>query len=135
MRRVFADTSYWIALLSLRDHFHQKALTLSREYPPNQILTTDLVLIEFLNWFSDRFRFRAGASRAVLILKSRGVTVVSQQGAEAFDKALKLYSDMIDKSWSFTDCASFNVMESQGIRDALTHDRHFEQAGFRALMR
>jgi predicted nucleic acid-binding protein len=27
------------------------------------------------------------------------------------------------------------VMEERGIAEALTGDRHFEQAGFRALMR
>jgi uncharacterized protein len=48
------------------------------------------------------------------------------------DEALQLYHD---KEWSHTDCASFRVMEKEGIGEALTYDRHFEQAGFKALMR
>jgi len=39
-----------------------------------------------------------------------------------------------DKDWSLTDCISFIVMEEHGITEALTGDRHFEQAGFRALL-
>jgi predicted nucleic acid-binding protein len=39
-----------------------------------------------------------------------------------------------DKHWSMTDCISFAVMKQRHLRDALTADRHFEQAGFRALL-
>ena len=54
---------------------------------------------------------------------------------DQFDRALELYERRADKDWSLTDCLSFLVMEDRGIRDALTADHHFEQAGFRALMR
>ena len=44
-------------------------------------------------------------------------------------------ADRHDKDWSLTDCISFVVMEDQRITDALTGDRHFEQAGFKALLK
>ena len=47
----------------------------------------------------------------------------------------KLYASRPDKSWSLTDCISFDTMTTIGITDALTGDHHFEQAGFRALLR
>jgi uncharacterized protein len=34
-----------------------------------------------------------------------------------------------------TDCISFAAMKDEGIIEALTGDRHFEQAGFRALLK
>jgi len=34
-----------------------------------------------------------------------------------------------------TDCASFLILEAEGIESALTHDQHFAQAGFQALLR
>jgi predicted nucleic acid-binding protein len=37
--------------------------------------------------------------------------------------------------WSLTDCASFVIMDQRQIAEALTHDRHFEQRGYRALLR
>jgi predicted nucleic acid-binding protein len=40
-----------------------------------------------------------------------------------------------DKEWSLTDCISFLLMRERGIHEALTHDHHFEQAGFVALLR
>jgi predicted nucleic acid-binding protein len=39
-----------------------------------------------------------------------------------------------DKGWSLTDCVSFELMRGRGIREALTTDRHFEQAGFVRLL-
>jgi len=51
------------------------------------------------------------------------------------ERAMKLYSERPDKEWGLTDCASFVVMEDRGIREALTADEHFQQAGFRALLR
>lgn len=41
----------------------------------------------------------------------------------------------MDKGWSLTDCASCLIMNADSINEALTHDRHFEQMGFRALLR
>jgi uncharacterized protein len=45
-----------------------------------------------------------------------------------------IYKARPDKGWSLTDCISFTVMSERGT-DALIADRHFEQAGFRLLMK
>jgi len=52
-----------------------------------------------------------------------------------FDSGFALYADRPDKCWSVTDCISFDLMNARGITDALSADHHFEQAGFRALLR
>ena len=52
-----------------------------------------------------------------------------------FTKALKLYSSRLDKEWGMTDCISFVVMKDRKLTDALTTDHHFEQAGFKVLLR
>ena len=46
------------------------------------------------------------------------------------EEGLGLYESRPDKEWSLTDCISFVVMKKEGIVEALTEDRHFEQAGF-----
>ncbi|MEQ1354212.1 MAG: PIN domain-containing protein, partial [Candidatus Acidiferrum sp.] len=136
MERVFADTGYWIALLNPRDDLHQKASATSRDYSPSQIVTSEMVLTEFLNSFSDYGpRLRQAAARAVASLRENSPIVIVAQTSELFEKALKRYEEMTDKSWSLTDCASFLIMEEERLTSALTHDRHFAQAGFRALLR
>lgn len=49
-------------------------------------------------------------------------------------QALALYQSRSDKAWGLTDHISFVVMQQQKLTDAATTDRHFIQAGFRALM-
>ena len=62
------------------------------------------------------------------------VEVIPQTSLQ-FSGAFDYYCSMEDKEWSLTDCASFNVMRERGLAEALAHDRHFEQAGFTALLR
>jgi predicted nucleic acid-binding protein len=54
---------------------------------------------------------------------------------DLYEAGIELYRARADKDWSLTDCISFVVMEERGIADALTGDRHFEQAGFQAMLK
>ena len=49
---------------------------------------------------------------------------------ETFERGVALHRQRPDKVWSLTDCISFVVMQDE----ALTGDRHFEQAGCTALL-
>ena len=134
MRRIFADTSYWMALVNPRDQIHQKTLSVSRQLSSESLLTTEMVLVEVLNSFSDSL-YREAVGRMVTSLRQdENLTIVPQTPAQ-FKSALQRYQQAADRNWSLTDCASFEVMEVENIEAALTHDRHFVQAGFEALLR
>ena len=134
MRRIFADTSYWMALVNPRDQIHQKALSVSRQLSSESLLTTEMVLVEVLNSFSDSL-YREAVGRMVTSLRQdENLTIVPQTPAQ-FKSALQRYQQAADKNWSLADCASFEVMEAENIEAALTHDRHFVQAGFEVLLR
>ena len=49
--------------------------------------------------------------------------------------AWTLWRTRLDKEWSLVDCASFVVMQQQGITEALTTDHHFEQAGLVRMLK
>ena len=92
--------------------------------------------MEFLNGFGDGGpRLRAAASKAVRALRSNSHVMVIPQTSDQFERALRRYEERIDKEWSLTDCASFLIMEAEGMDTALTHDQLFAQAGFHALLR
>lgn len=96
-------------------------------------LTTDAVLLEIGNALARRFR--AAAAEIIDNILSDDATTVVHLTPNLFTRATELYRSRTDKEWGLTDCVSFVVMQDRGVTDALTHDRHFEQAGFRAMMR
>ena len=129
----YADAHYYIALLSREDQHHAAAVRLTAQLE-GPIITTDWILAEVGNALSqprNRLRF----VELVDVLRSNpGVRIVSAT-RETFDNGMQLYASRPDKAWSLVDCISFFVMEREGIREALTADLHFEQAGFVPLLK
>jgi len=136
VRTVFADTGYWVALVNPRDDLHQHALDTSRSIDPLFIVTSDAVLTELLNDFGQRGpQLRKAAADLAGHLKRSPNCEVVPWASSLFDAGLALYRQRGDKNWSLTDCTSFVVMDEMRISEALAHDQHFEQAGFKALLR
>ena len=133
---VFADTGFGIARLSPLDQLHAKARELSQGLNARLVVTTELVLAETLNAYSANGPFVRGlAVRFVDTLAADPKVEIISQTPALFAAALTLYRERADKAWSLTDCMSFSIMKTRGIKSALAHDRHFEQAGFKALLR
>jgi len=133
MRPLFADTFYFLALLNPHDSAHAKAVVLSqtRREP---LLTTPWVITELADALSDPQR-RAQCGRFVESLRTNPRVQIPLPTKEIFDAGWGLYLSRPDQPWSLTDCISFALMRKRGIKDALTGDHHFEQAGFRALLK
>ena len=54
MKEVFADTAYWIALTNPLDQHHEAAVRTSNSLGHTQLLTTDAVLVEYLNALAEK---------------------------------------------------------------------------------
>jgi predicted nucleic acid-binding protein len=90
MGRVFADTVHWVALLKPRDELHARASATSRDYSSDQIVTSEMVLAELLNSFSNhKPALRQAAARAVVSLRETSEVVIFPQTSQLFEKALK----------------------------------------------
>ncbi len=133
MKPVFADTSFYIAVVNPRDALHAGAAKYARDsFGP--IITSEHVLVEVGNWLAksdDREVF----VQLMKEIRADDRTKVISGSPTLFERGLDLYSRRPDKSWSLTDCISFVVMQEHGLTDALTGDHHFEQAGFHALLK
>ena len=132
MKPVFADTSFYIALVNPRDVHHPDALAYMRNHR-GRVTTTDYVLIEVGNWLShtgDRPSFVALMRQ----LETDSELTVAPGSRDLFERGYELYKARADKAWSLTDCISFVVMQLLGLSEALTADRHFGQAGFTVLL-
>jgi len=136
MKRVFADTFYWIALTNTHDSAYAKALQLAPELRGSKIQTSEPVLIEFLNYFAGAGPvLRQRALRTARRIMERESIEVQPLGPAAFQSGLRLYESRPDKGYSLTDCISMEMMRAADIRHVLTNDNHFQQEGFIALFR
>lgn len=134
--RVFIDTSYLIAILEPTDDRHEKAKAVSMSLGDSQQVTSEMVLTELLNAFCTRGKFfRQMALNVVDDLRSDSNVEIIPQSSELFEQACQYYRQRQDKEYSLTDCASMVIMKEQVINQVLTHDRHFQQEGFIALLR
>ena len=134
MKVVFVDTGFWIARFNPNDSLHSRAAELARSLGPARYLTSEMVLSEFLAALSPTVLRSSAVSAVRKIIANPNVEVVPQTSIQ-FREAFELYADRADKDWSLTDCASFKLMRERGVADALAYDHHFEQAGFKALLR
>src|SRR5260370_8101803 len=114
MRRIFADTSYWMALVNPRDQIHQKAVSVSQRLSSESLLTTEMVLVEVLNSFSDSL-YRESVGRMVASLRQdQNLTIMPQTPAQ-FDSAVQRYQQAADKSEILTHCATLALTDTENI--------------------
>lgn len=137
--RLFVDTSFFQAVMNKNDQEHHRALNLLPHVRKARlVLTTEAVLVEVGNALGKIDRTRGAQLVKQYLDESKdpksNVKVVTVD-TELLRRGLEHYRTHQDKEWGLTDCISFIVMREHGLNDALTADRHFDQAGFRALMR
>jgi hypothetical protein len=133
MRAVFADTFFFLALLDRDDPMHAQAILESRA-PHRRFVTTEAVLMELgdaLHLPGDRGAFIA----IVDSIRKSAVWEVVPVSTALFQAGFDVFRRYSDKEWQMTDCISIAVMRQRHLREALTGDAHFQQAGFKALLR
>jgi len=129
----FVDTLFIVALINQRDQYHNRAVELADRYEGQRFLITDAVLLEIGNALARNYKRQA--IEIIEQFSSSGDVQVVQLTPALFQEAFTLYRAHEDKEWGLVDCISFIVMHQLGVREALTFDQHFVQAGFTALMR
>jgi predicted nucleic acid-binding protein len=120
---IFVDTSGFYALLIKADDRHVTATRQLRyaQRRKRRFVTSDYVLDETATFFEK-------------VLASR-VCRIESTDPERFHAVQAFFLKHADQAWSFTDCVSFCVMTEFRLRDALTKDGHFHEAGFVVLLK
>ena len=134
MKQIFADTFYWVALINPRDNWHQRAIEVTAKLENIELVTTDEILVELLNFMSAQGqKMRRRAVEFIDDIRENLHIQVIPQSRESFLQGFDLYRRRMDKEYSLTDCISMTVMQRLKIREVLTHDNHFKQEGFLIL--
>src|SRR5262245_30315076 len=132
-RTVLLDTNFILDLENRNDPHHERAKALDRE-----LLREGAVLM--LHW-GILFEIADGYARVGRRAKGLQLLEKFERGYRVepiteslLRQALALYRPRTDKDWALTDCASFVLMQQEGIAEALTADNHFRHAGFTVLL-
>lgn len=134
MKNLFIDTGAWVAINNKKDDLHQLAVNANRDFL-NQgffYITSDYVLDETYTFI----RFESGHKKAVefgheiKFLTSIKKIQAIHINQSILTKAWDIFEKYSDKTFSFTDCTSFVIMEMMEIKEAFSFDKHFEQYGF-----
>jgi predicted nucleic acid-binding protein len=129
---VFVDTSALYAILVRSEEDHETVVEAFSELlqERRRLVSTNYVLVETCALLQHRFGLRAVRdfeTRIVPVLRVYWV----DEGLHR--RALERLFSTDRRRLSLVDCASFVLMEAEGVQDALALDRDFEDEGFRLI--
>ena len=132
----FVDSVCWIAILNADDELYEEADTAYKKFMKSgfRFVTSTAVLNEAANALCKPNYRSSVVEFHKRLQKSKRVKIIFVDES-LWSSGWKLYENRPDKEWSLTDCISIVIMQERVIKDALTNDKHFEQAGFNAILR
>jgi hypothetical protein len=136
MKKIFVDTAAWLALINNKDRFHNVTVEIRRSLKAQgyHFVTTDFVFLEVADALCSP-KFRQRTINFINRLRTLPDLLIIPVNSECYFNGWNFYCQRMDKDWGLTDCISFIIMQREGIAEALTTDKHFEQAGFIRLIK
>jgi uncharacterized protein len=134
--KAFIDTSGFFALLVRIDEAHPQALAWFEQSSQRRtrLVTSYDVVSETVTLLKTRGQVQMVARFFEMVRTTRSIEI-HWPSKESCARIEKLFLRHHDKGYSFPDSTSFMLMHEQGIRQALTTDHHFRQAGFVPLLK
>lgn len=126
------DTSGILCCCDVGERRHDSAVELYGK--ARMRLSHNYVLAEFVALAESRRQPRKAFLTTVAEIVTDPKIEVVWVDRYLHDEAMKLLQSQLDKSYSLCDAVSFVLMRQRSIRDALTTDYHFDQAGFVRLL-
>jgi predicted nucleic acid-binding protein len=124
---IFVDTGAWYALLDKNDANHHAAVRF-KDSLVHPLVTSNYIADEVITLV----RIRLGYKVAVEIgqkLWDESIANLSHVTPEDEKNAWEIFVKYHDKTFSFTDCTSFALVERIGITEVFAFDEHFKQYG------
>jgi uncharacterized protein len=128
MKIVFADSFYFFALANPNDPAHGRSVAFIKTYT-GAMVTTGWIITELADGWAKPTQ-RTFLAPMLAKLQANPNARIEPCTEVLLREGIDFCNQRPDKEWSLTDCISFVVMQREGITEALTGDRHFEQAGF-----
>jgi uncharacterized protein len=133
VRRVFVDTSAFVALRNKAEREHEAArATRTALVADCRLFTTNYIFAETYT----TLMMRVGRAEAIEwgrgMRETRAIELI-RVDEETEEEAWRMLESHTDKTWSYVDAVSFALMDREDSSEAFTFDRHFAQRGHRML--
>jgi predicted nucleic acid-binding protein len=131
MDRIFVDTGAWYAYFNMSDPDHDAVTHLLGEWK-GRLLTTEYIFDEVVTLV----RIRIGHAQACRVgeaLRGGAVARLVDVTSADIESAWTRFIRNTDKTYSFTDCTSFVIMDRLGLKIAAAVDADFSRAGYTAI--
>ncbi|MGI8826809.1 MAG: type II toxin-antitoxin system VapC family toxin [Chloroflexota bacterium] len=136
LRRVFVDTSAWLALVNRKDRFHEAAAMFHRNEAGARRVATWGILSETYTWL----RYHIGYPAAerwlyeTAALEARGLIEVIYPDPSTEPSVRRILARFADQDLSYVDAFSLVVAEShRGIDAIFAFDHHLSLSGLPVL--
>jgi len=131
VKRLFIDTGAWYALADRKDPDHLRVADFL-ENQTLELVTTNCVFDESVTLIRYRLGFAAAKSFGDHLLRAGGASLLSV-GRRDEARAWDIFTRYRDKSFSYTDCTSFAIMQRLKIDSAVAIDDDFRAFGLNCL--
>jgi len=134
-QQIFVDTSGFYALLVAKDEAHEDAASVLKNAQQSRrgFVTSDYVLDETATLLRARGFLHLLTPFFDAVMASRACHV-EWISPERFSQARQSFLTHAERGWSFTDCVNFSLMKEFHLKEALSKDGHFREAGFTPLL-
>ena len=127
MPYIFVDTGAWYALLDKSDANHHASVKL-KDSLVHPLVTSNYIVDEVITLSRNRLGYEVAVEIGQK-LWDESIANLIRVIPQDEKKAWEIFVTYHDKTFSFTDCTSFALMERIGITEAFAFDEHFTQYG------
>ena len=127
MPYIFVDTSAWYALLDKSDVNHHAAVKFKGSLV-HPMVTSNYIADEIITLARNRLGYKVAVEIGQKLWNESIANLINVTPSDE-KNAWEIFIKYSDKTFSFTDCTSFALMERVGITEVFAFDDHFTQYG------
>lgn len=126
---VIVDTSGLYALVDRNDPHHFRAANfLKAQAGAGSLLVSNHVYDETMTTVKGRLGVQVALQLGLRLRNSRFVEMIIFSAGEERE-TWRIFSQYVDKEWSYTDCACLVLAQQRDVQQAFSFDHHFAQMG------
>lgn len=132
VKKIFIDSSAFIALYLADDEFHKSAVTELNKLKNRQIVfvTSNFVLDEVYTFLRAKANKQNAIKFAEFLAENTEMLKIIRINVGDEQRAFEYFKVLDGRGISFTDCASFALMKRLKLKTVFTFDKDFSKAGF-----